>query len=613
MVSKMMKLIYILVCVLVLVACDDDDYVSGEEKLDCSTNINNDPNCYGVNTHSTPLDGIEEYKSEVLGDDDVVTFRWDETLAWFLKSEDPEHQYYGGFDLDPYAMYSDDAPARGRDVYISVEKNENAWVTVYVPRDAAKVYHLHKVKKDGSIDVENIVLGADVCSKNKDGDRCKKDYPLPEGRYAVYYDEKDGKDEIQIDMQRYLHILGYNKKKYNIDFVQFGDALDDGCVIDGTGNGCYTMDWIQDRFNEVMSQAVVEGKFNSLDADEIGLDEYLTIDLTEQYESAEDEDTPVVGAVIDKIKNSEKYGYGKEQKALDAAAYQLYDVYCKETDGCVITVEIENGKTETHCECPKSERFTMLKNKKNEAEKNRDNAKARYRSKHLALGINRMRIQWMFEGSNNVILKNYSVFKQVAEQLGKSNSLKMILVEEGIPFGRNVTLEAVREEKNGSFSVRFYGAVPENKKRYIIYADVYPFVPGNPETAQITYLSPGFPITGGVVWGAHLIGDASLNTMVHEIGHTFGLTDLFIARDDPSYPGNYIEVQNGLIPRFAFDESNTMAWRVPNGKRLRYRPLFVAEGKGSRKKIGKDEDGKPIYATECQWDCMQQNTKCYRD
>ena len=72
----------------------------------------------------------------------------------------------------------------------------------------------------------------------------------------------------------------------------------------------------------------------------------------------------------------------------------------------------------------------------------------------------------------------------------------------------------------------------------------YPFVPNQPDAAQVTQpfaLSEDERVViGGIVWGSHLKGESSLNTIVHEIGHSFGLTDLFIADNDFSYPYNYV-------------------------------------------------------------------------
>lgn len=74
-----------------------------------------------------------------------------------------------------------------------------------------------------------------------------------------------------------------------------------------------------------------------------------------------------------------------------------------------------------------------------------------------------------------------------------------------------------------------------------------PFVPNQSAAAQVTLsfmLSEKEQVvTGGIVWGSHLKGESSLNTIVREIGHSFGLTDLFVADDDLTYPYNYAKAK----------------------------------------------------------------------
>lgn len=123
-------------------------------------------------------------------------------------------------------------------------------------------------------------------------------------------------------------------------------------------------------------------------------------------------------------------------------------------------------------------------------------------------------------------------------------------------------------------------------------------------------------VTGGIVWGSHLKGESSLNTIVREIGHSFGLTDLFVADDDLTYPYNYAKAKKSgkveIKESFAFNESNVMWFKGESGERLRYRPLFVAQTlDGDRIKVAEDTDGKPVYATERQWECIHSSRECY--
>ena len=84
-----------------------------------------------------------------------------------------------------------------------------------------------------------------MCQKKS----CVKEYALPVGHYAVFYDE--------LDKKRYLHIIEYSKKTNDIYFVQLGDEYGNTCNI-GNANGCYTKKSVQDNYNRVMAQVVTE-------------------------------------------------------------------------------------------------------------------------------------------------------------------------------------------------------------------------------------------------------------------------------------------------------------------------------------------------------------------
>lgn len=629
MIEKLIKILTLLLCVLALVACDEDSAEKGTvDPLPTPDCEKNDPHCFSINTHKTPIEGLEEYRSEVFGDGDVVTFRWDETLAWFLKSE--KHEY--GYDRDPYSNYSDEAPARGRDVYMSVETNKKAWVKIYVDPNAKKVYHLHRIDdKDKSILERDVVLGTDVCAKNTGEEKCQKDYSLPKGVYAVYYEKNDGEE---VDQERYLHIFEYGYKTYNVDFVKFGDELADECVVSEAGNACYTREWVQDRFNEVMKQALVKAHFNPLKAEDVGLDEFFTIDLTEPHNPLnDDDDTPVVRFMIEKIRKSEEYGYGDKIKTFKET-YQEMEDFCTQSGGTfsgeLIEADGERYGYTANCGGLADNSDIITWNNKG---RETDNAYNKVNndlqpvdSKHLVLGINQMRIKWEFTGAsgNKIELKNYAVYRQAADKMGVKK-LKMMLEEIGSSAGPvPVTVDDRADLGDGSFEANIVGFNLKEGKQYRIYADVSPFVPEynyNPNNggsiAQITY-HKGNPVTGGIVWGGHLVGDASLNTIVHEIGHSFGLTDLFIADDDLSYPSNYAryvkDLENPIdaIPSFAFDETNLMGWKDDSGYRLRYRPLFVVEtGSNDRCYLGKDSEGNKVYGIENQWDCIRSSSACF--
>jgi len=98
-----------------------------------------------------------------------------------------------------------------------------------------------------------------------------------------------------------------------------------------------------------------------------------------------------------------------------------------------------------------------------------------------------------------------------------------------------------------------------------------------------------------MVWGSHVGGEGSLNIICHEIGHAYGLTDLYIQDDDPT-----------IFKGVASSETNLMNYATPIGPRLRYRPLdVVLTSTNNRIKLKGDK-----YATENQWECIRFSEKC---
>lgn len=81
----------------------------------------------------------------------------------------------------------------------------------------------------------------------------------------------------------------------------------------------------------------------------------------------------------------------------------------------------------------------------------------------------------------------------------------------------------------------------------------------------------------------------------HEIGHSYGLSDIYVSEADPTFSGLK-----------STDETNLMNYITPIGPKIRYRPLEVVyTSRNERIK----RDGK--YATESQWECIR-SKKMYR-
>lgn len=553
----LMKWCLLLSFFMALIACDDDKVTGNTRKEDCEES--NNPNCYKTIPGVSPISGDYDYKS--YDDGDVVTFQWDQTLAWFLQSEN--HQY--GYDRDPFSNL-EDYVERGKDVYMSVLKGEMAKVKIAVDQYSKKIYRVHRINEDKEILEKNIIVGTDVCQEKS----CVKEYALPVGHYAVFYDE--------LDKKRYLHIIEYSKKTNDIYFVQLGDEYGNTCNI-GNANGCYSKKSVQENYNRVMAQVVTEGNFIEVDPTKMNLEtagpnNILIVDLN----STKDSKLSLVNQIYDKILASKEFGYGNEE----AKYNEIKEKYANGE----VDVSLFNYAVEAY-----------------------NSAVLRHRQKRVVLAINEMRIRWKFLIGNDFSLGNLSAFERacaVDEDVCQSGSLTMTLESSCGDKDIPIKLSVAKTKDNDRFIPKISGfGTLKNDCEYSVYADVYPFVPDDPNAAQITITNYSSEkdktVIGGMVWGSHLNGAASLNTIVHEIGHSFGLTDLYKDSNDPSNaPERYYY--------FAFNEGNIMASYVPSGDRLRYRPLFVVNtGTNDRILLGNG-----WYATENQWDCVRSTSKCYK-
>lgn len=564
MVSEMMKLLYILICVLVFVACDEDDHISGEEDPGdgCS-----EPKCYKDGPATSPL-SEDVYKFESYSEGAVVTYLWDKPLPWFLPSKTDKHKY--GFDRDPYSNLADYVE-RGRDVYMSVKTGDDAYLRIYVDPDAKDVFSLRKIDEGNKV----IFVGDDICDSDNG---CIAEKSLKAGDYAVYYGD--------VDQKRYLHIKPYSPKTNIIYYVEFGSPVASDCYI-GEGNGCYTKVDVENYYNEVMSQVVVSGRFEYMNPKPKELEgDVLVVDLTE-------ESSAYLNNLSDKIGEDEGFGYGTEKKKLDVLKDKLEEISKDDPD------------------------YSSVVSKYNSAVEDYNSAFDKFLNKHFVLAINEMRIQWFLSDGTTKNLKNKKDFVRACslnESICDKSSMTMSMkLSSGNCGVKNIPVKVkIVDDSGDNFNIGVSGYSLKKGCNYIIYADVYPFVPGAPYTAQRTITQSKCvveygvkkcdnTVLGGMVWGSHLTGDASLYTIVHEIGHSFGLKDLYIDPNDPT------RVPEPYSYAIAMDEKNLMSYQVPSGKRLRYRPLEVVKT-GSNERI-RLKDGS--NAVEKQWDCIRSNKECF--
>ena len=109
---------------------------------------------------------------------------------------------------------------------------------------------------------------------------------------------------------------------------------------------------------------------------------------------------------------------------------------------------------------------------------------------------------------------------------------------------------------------------------------------------------------GSVIFVPRGNGESSQYVVMHEFGHSLGLTDVI--------QSDLFTINNVY---YASSETNVMSWREPSGNKLRYRDIPIACSGGNQYK---DITGKNLGSTEHlipgnfekQWECIR--GKCFK-
>ena len=129
---------------------------------------------------------------------------------------------------------------------------------------------------------------------------------------------------------------------------------------------------------------------------------------------------------------------------------------------------------------------------------------------------------------------------------------------------------------------------PSDCKGILFTENGFPVYPGNPTAA-----AGAFPLLvihdndgnvynqlAGVVIIPKNIGSSSQYTLVHELAHTYGLTD--VIKTD-LYKINQTNTKTGETYQndYASTETNLMTWQQPTGKKIRFREIPIACSNGT--------------------------------
>lgn len=343
-----------------------------------------------------------------------------------------------------------------------------------------------------------------------------------------------------INLDRYVTVVGYDEKNVDIEYIQFDG--EDECL----DKGCYTYEKVRAQFDNVYKQAVTYGTFIAREPAFYGFGNMLVVDMTKHIE----------GEFFENLAK---------------------EIMTKARSSCTIYTDEESFHT-----CW---------------------------SKRIALGINSFRLVWFLQDqvSGNIMLQNYydlfmamrengaAMYLRSSSELCPDRSFGPIRVYPNIVFfvtDTDVASVSLEDEKGRNIA---YDQMCD-----YLYIDAHSFVPGIHGAAQVTlpfYDASGKYIDAGVSWAGRQEGEASFNTILHEIGHTFGLSDLVAPCSDPSIPCD----DKGNIEKYTTTEANLMNYIVPTGPRLRYRDVQVAATKEGVAIVGRFDS---------QWECIQKHEKC---
>lgn len=221
--------------------------------------------------------------------------------------------------------------------------------------------------------------------------------------------------------------------------------------------------------------------------------------------------------------------------------------------------------------------------------------------RHVVIAVNKAMKYWPLEsiyGSSGDLanLKNHR-FKPEEEPAGTTYAIQSIgECEDGVgEKGIGVTIRRIVSDDH---TVQYY-AYHNGKKvsfgpcDYLYTTNGIPVIPyEDPTTLAVSsrFQKDGF-VLGSIVWVPRGTSESSMYTMMHELGHSFGLTD----------------VSHGDEKNYVTKEKNVMTWQAPSGKKLRYRPQQVVYTGGT-------PDVKECIIDdvfENQWSCLRDECNSY--
>jgi hypothetical protein len=575
-----MKKILIILVVAFLVACSKSDKSGRTGSIDEPTSSSVSSSAVDPRSSSTIKEGDYVWPEEIEGtfklpnnpySGKIKEFDWRSVVPGF--SEPDKYAY--GFDRNPEALKS---PEKDEVVYISVEAGKKASFIPYFKSAKDAGYSQYKLVNDND-PADEIPLTNGVLTEITNSELANDGAHLT---YSLFGFNKEWKN-----MDKRIEVLAYEAKYKHFIYVQLDG---DGWNADSDEDS-FTETKVNKHFNEVFGQAVVYAKSTPEPASKYDLDYLIEVDMLNPSDE-------VYNKMIAKA------------KSIMNNAPNLF---------------LADGKV---------------------------NVDSPYL--HIVFAINKERKIWKLENClddyGDIDLNSCSGFDPQNES--KKATYHMVSLDgcsDGVgtsPIDVEIRMQPV-EGEGGTIYKRYYALKGGKKVDFapcdILYTDEgYPLVPSISGvltgTAAVSsspnkwslYFEDYLPY-GSVVVTPRRRGITAQYTLMHELGHSFGFTDVQSSAliEQKEYVENaYIYGENlydaGYINTYASSETNVMAWQQPSGRRIRYRntPIVCTSGTayyGGLKGDGTFDPGtfwgaveRPVDGGyENQWECVR--GECYTE
>ena len=552
---------------------------------------------------------------------DIKSFITKEHVVYITKGKD--HLY--GFDgLDKECLLSKNIPNHCRlkiagetskddnpVIYISVKQWETAYFTPHKFKNQkeARIIHEKKyVEEDGELKLVEVHPGKNlskVAEETNDKDKQLVDeeqYPIDvksygdAGLYGIYVpkDAKAAINEKQLNAKNddsrwkrilFIQVIPYEEITKHITLVAFNgdkgdkldpdsDTCDDGFSDDGITKACLTK-----NFNEVYSQAVMNVDVTQEPAKDYGITDMIEVWMNDTYQTSTKGYQIMHNIAKNKVKNKIKK-YTLKDPDPDPHWHIVFAINkvrkIWELDKCIKQTPNDlNLCTYTRNISPTKEKnkngnaikYFLGKKKGKSGDNNRLET-----DKNGKIKGTEVEIRLTQEKINNQYYYHMYLFKKGQNNPYNFQDKDVLFTEEGFPIVPAINtvrdnLVAFHEGFDKSFDI-------DKHDDYLSYGGIA-YVPGIAGKKSTYY------------------------TLLHELGHSFGLTDVSSTNiyqkteTDESSENKYhsIEKQGDkyidnvgkakFTNYYATSETNLMTWQVPMGAKLQYRETQIVCTGGS--------------------------------